>query len=188
MEAKVGLHVNEFIKRRFREACREAGTPREPIFDIKIRAPLTSNNVLIADLVGKVFKEIFGDNALEMELTRACEDFSTLGGSHNVPYAFRNFGGNGNTTGGAVATNHSPYFAPIIESIDSSHWGRCYGTGCTDVSGQVGCQWACSKTVTPTGLTNKQASTPRRGFASVSRMRVTNGHTMPRTCEVTRPR
>lgn len=64
MEAKVRLHVNEFIKRRFREACREAGTPREPIFDIKIRAPLTSNDVLIADLVGKVFKEIFGDNAL----------------------------------------------------------------------------------------------------------------------------
>lgn len=51
-----------------------------------------------------------------MELTRACEDFSTLGGSHNVPYAYRNFGGSGNTTGGAVATNHSPYFAPVIES------------------------------------------------------------------------
>ncbi|KID93437.1 zinc metallopeptidase, partial [Metarhizium majus ARSEF 297] len=116
MEAKVRPQVHEFNKRRFREACREAGTPREPIIDIKVRAPLTSNDVLIADAVGKVFKEIFGDNALEMELTRACEDFSTLGGGHNVPYAYWNFGGSGNTTGGAVATNHFPYFSPIIES------------------------------------------------------------------------
>lgn len=138
MEVEVRLQVHEIIMRQFREACREAGTPREPIFDIKIRAPPTSNDVLIADAVGKVFKEIFGDNALEMELTRACEDFSTLGGGHNVPYAHWNFGGSGNTTGGAVATNHSPYFAPIIEPIDSPHWDRCYGTGCTDVSGEAG--------------------------------------------------
>ncbi|KID63564.1 Hippurate hydrolase [Metarhizium brunneum] len=116
MEVEVRLQVHEFIKRRFREACREAGMPLEPIFDIKVRAPLTSNDVLISDAVGKVFKQMFGDNALEMELTRACEDFSTLGGGYNVPYAYWNFRGSGNTTGGAIATNHSPYFAPIIES------------------------------------------------------------------------
>ncbi|EFY85216.1 hypothetical protein MAC_08727 [Metarhizium acridum CQMa 102] len=64
--------------------------------------------------VGKVFKEIFGNNALEMVFTRACEDVSTLGGGHDVPHAYWNFGGSGNTDE-TVATNYSPYFALIIE-------------------------------------------------------------------------
>lgn len=154
MEVEVRLQVREFIKRQFREARREAGMPREPIFDIKVRAPLTSNDVLISDAVGKVFKQMFGDNALEMELTRACEDFSTLGGGHNVPYAYWNFGGSGNIIGGC---RYKPL--PLLCShyrVGSPHWDRCYGTGCTDVSGQVGCRRACSKTVALTGLTNKQ--------------------------------
>ncbi|KAG8409405.1 hypothetical protein J3459_017581 [Metarhizium acridum] len=114
MDAGVRLQVHEFIKRRFREACQEAGTPEEPTFNIKVRAPLTSNDELISGAVGKVFKEIFGNNALEMVFTRACEDVSTLGGGHDVPCAYWNFGGSGNTDG-TVATNYSPYFALIIE-------------------------------------------------------------------------
>jgi hypothetical protein len=53
-----------------------------------------------------------------MVLTPACEDFALLGAKHGVPYAYWNFGGSAEgagDAGGAVPTNHSPYFAPEVD-------------------------------------------------------------------------
>ncbi|KAF2969165.1 hypothetical protein GQX73_g4405 [Xylaria multiplex] len=106
--------VHEVIRRIIKDGCKAANTPREPEFNFTVRAPLTANDPSVSEALGRVFEGYFGANAVEMQFTRACEDFSTLGAKHSVPYAYWNFGGS-QTTDGPVPTNHSPFFAPAIQ-------------------------------------------------------------------------
>ncbi|KAG5659726.1 hypothetical protein KAF25_002285 [Fusarium avenaceum] len=69
----------------------------------------------IVSPISKVFESYFGSNGGEMSFTRACEDFSTLGAVHSVPYAYWNYGGTPIGTKKPFATNHSPFFAPAIQ-------------------------------------------------------------------------
>ncbi|KAI1756794.1 hypothetical protein F4782DRAFT_526469 [Xylaria castorea] len=105
------LHV---IKRSIEDGCRAANTPQEPVVNFTVRAPLTTNDPSVSGAISRVFGGYFETNAVEMQFTRACEDFSTLGAKHSVPYAYWNFGGS-QTTEEPVPTNHSPFFAPAIQ-------------------------------------------------------------------------
>jgi len=51
-----------------------------------------------------------------MAFARAIEDFSALGGGQNIPYAYWNYGGTLKGAKEPLPTNHSPFFAPEIET------------------------------------------------------------------------
>ncbi|KAF2181559.1 metal-dependent amidase/aminoacylase/carboxypeptidase [Zopfia rhizophila CBS 207.26] len=103
----------KLVEKKIREECRAANTPIEPVVNISVRAPLTSNDPAVTKTVRDVFHSYFGQDVVEMKVNKSCEDFSILGAIHNVPYAYWNFGGSANTEG-EIATNHSPFFAPMI--------------------------------------------------------------------------
>ncbi|KAI1122332.1 hypothetical protein F5Y10DRAFT_287272 [Nemania abortiva] len=105
--------VHRVIRRSIEDECRAANTPQQPIVNFTVRAPLTTNDPSISDPISQVFRGYFETNAVEMQFTRACEDFSTLGAAHSVPYAYWNFGGS-QSSKEPVPTNHSPFFAPAI--------------------------------------------------------------------------
>ncbi|KAI0857671.1 hypothetical protein F4860DRAFT_336894 [Xylaria cubensis] len=114
IKATVREKVLYVIKRSIEDGCKAANTPQEPIVNFSVRAPLTTNDPSVSGAISRVFKGYFEANAVEMQFTRACEDFSTLGARHSVPYAYWNFGGS-QTTEEPVPTNHSPFFAPAIQ-------------------------------------------------------------------------
>lgn len=114
IEENVRTKVLGLIEQKISEECRSAETPKEPIFNYSVRAPLTSNDADSTSQVRNTFDAYFGASSVSMKLTRACEDFSSLGADYKVPYTYWNFGGS-STTEGEIPTNHSPFFAPVIE-------------------------------------------------------------------------
>jgi len=110
----VRRRILALVERRFREDCRSAGVPTDPVFNFTVRAPLTTNDDVISGAVSRVFDRYFAADSISMSFTSACEDFSTLGAPYNVPYAYWNFGGTSPDADEPVAINHSPYFAPVI--------------------------------------------------------------------------
>ena len=115
IKPEIRRHVIDFIKNKFQSDCRAAGVPRDPAFNVTVRAPLTSNDDAIAGPIAQIFRSHFGEKTAEMAFTRACEDFSILGEAHSVPYAYWNFGGTHEDTPEPVPTNHSPFFAPEVD-------------------------------------------------------------------------
>ena len=113
-KSDVRQRVLDLVKNKFLDECRAAGVPRDPEFNHTIRAPLTSNDDAIAAPVSQLFRDYFAVDAVDMVFTRACEDFSTLGAAHNVPYAYWNFGSTPGDVKGPIPTNHSPFFAPEV--------------------------------------------------------------------------
>ncbi|KAI0548879.1 hypothetical protein F4679DRAFT_596256 [Xylaria curta] len=114
VEPNIREKVLRVIKHSVKDGCKAANTPQEPIIKFTMRAPLTTNDPSASGAIGRVFKEYFEADAVEVHFTRACEDFSTLGVEHFVPNAYWNFGGS-QTTEEPVPTNHSPFFAPAIQ-------------------------------------------------------------------------
>ncbi|PSN70427.1 metal-dependent amidase/aminoacylase/carboxypeptidase [Corynespora cassiicola Philippines] len=108
IDPQIRLEAIELIEKKIQSDCKAAGTPKEPIIKFSVRAPLTKNDPDTA------FESHFGTKSLPMRLTRACEDFSTLAATHDIPYTYWNFGGSASTEG-EVPTNHSPFSAPCIE-------------------------------------------------------------------------
>lgn len=115
VKPSIRKRVLAVVEKGIRDECEVAGTPQPPVINFSVRAPLTKNDQSVAGSISQVFEGYFGALAVDMNLTRACEDFATLGASHGVPYAYWNFGGGGNDTEGAGPTNHSPFFAPAIQ-------------------------------------------------------------------------
>ncbi|KAJ8115141.1 hypothetical protein ONZ43_g4737 [Nemania bipapillata] len=106
--------VHEVIRRIIEEKCKEANTPQDPVVTFAVRAPLTTNDPSVSEPISRVFAGYFEASSIEMQFTRACEDFSLLGAEHSVPYAYWNYGGS-QTTEEPIPTNHSPFFAPVIQ-------------------------------------------------------------------------
>ncbi|KAI0097556.1 hypothetical protein GGR51DRAFT_540697 [Nemania sp. FL0031] len=114
LDPAVRENVHEVLKEIIEDGCKAANTPQRPIIDFKVRAPLTSNDPSVTEAISRVFTQYFKDNAVEMQPTRACEDFSILGAKHFSPYAYWNYGGS-ETAEENLPTNHSPFFAPPIQ-------------------------------------------------------------------------
>lgn len=114
IKSDIRSRVLDLIEEKIRSDCAAANTPKEPSFNYSVRAPLTSNNDETTAQVQAAFHAYFDSDSTSMKLTRACEDFATLGAPHNVPYTYWNFGGS-KKADGEIPSNHSPFFAPQIE-------------------------------------------------------------------------
>lgn len=114
VKSTVRERVHDAIKRIIEDECKAANTPQNPVVNFTVRAPLTTNDPSVSEAISRVFTGYFEANAVEMQFTRACKDFSTLGAEHSIPYAYWNYGGS-ETMEGPVPTNHSPFFAPAIQ-------------------------------------------------------------------------
>ncbi|KAL5120649.1 hypothetical protein ACEQ8H_001397 [Pleosporales sp. CAS-2024a] len=115
IESHVRQKVLALIEEKVRSDCAAAKTPKEPMFNYSVRAPLTNNNDKTTAQVQAAFDTYLGSNSVSMKLTRACEDFPTLGAPHDVPYTYWNFGGSKKSSGKEIPSNHSPHYAPDID-------------------------------------------------------------------------
>lgn len=106
----------KLIEKKIRDECRAANAPKEPEFKYSVRAPLTSNDKDTTERVQAAFEAFFGAGAVPVPRNSACEDFPLLAGERDVPYTYWFFGGCQAAEGGEVPTNHSPFFAPEIET------------------------------------------------------------------------
>ncbi|KAJ5460502.1 uncharacterized protein N7458_002054 [Penicillium daleae] len=89
-----------------------------------VSSPATVNDEVSVGRLGDVFREYFRDALVGMESPSASEDFSLLATAVGAPYVMWMFGGvEEETWDEAVAkgtvnelpSNHSPYFAPVIQ-------------------------------------------------------------------------
>lgn len=115
IDSHVRQRVLALIEEKVRSDCAAAKTSKEPTFNYSVRAPLTINNDKTTAQVQAAFDAYFGPNLVSMKLTRSCEDFSTLGAPHDVPYTYWNFGGSKTSKGKEIPSNHSPHYAPEIK-------------------------------------------------------------------------
>jgi metal-dependent amidase/aminoacylase/carboxypeptidase family protein len=89
------------------------------------RFPPTVNDPETTDRLSAAFAAHFGDNAGELELQSASEDFSDIPTALGVPYTYWGVGGtDAHAYAAAVAAgrvaqdipvNHSPFFAPVLQ-------------------------------------------------------------------------
>ncbi|UKZ80068.1 hypothetical protein TrVFT333_007833 [Trichoderma virens FT-333] len=92
------------IKRIVEAACKAGGCDREPLIETISSTPATTNDETTVQTLEKSFKSYFGSSLEHMDVATASEDVSILattkGKLDEIPY------------------NHSPLFAPTIESLD----------------------------------------------------------------------
>jgi amidohydrolase len=123
LDPKARENVLAIVKRVVEEESRAARSPKLPIINHRVRAPLTTNDIFIAKRIRNTFDKYFSTNSHEMEIDHASEDFANL--APGIPYAYWNFGGidaakwdhakRENMTEVLIADNHSPFFAPTIQ-------------------------------------------------------------------------
>jgi hippurate hydrolase len=117
--------VLDAIKRIVTAECQASGSPKEPEFELFDRFPPTVNDPETTDRLSAAFAAHFGDNAGELELQSASEDFSDIPTALGVPYTYWGVGGtDAHAYAAAVAAgrvaqdipvNHSPFFAPVLQ-------------------------------------------------------------------------
>jgi len=92
-----------------------AASAPEPKIEELYDFPFNYNNEEKTDEVVRALREALGDENVELSGPMlASEDFGWLGQSVNVPTVFWWFGGT-ETGDPSGPTNHSPYFAPVLE-------------------------------------------------------------------------
>ena len=113
------------VKRIVKAESDASGAEKEPEFEVISRFPLTVNDKVLAEEVGKVFREKF-EGKFDGEAGResASEDFTVLGTAIGKPCLFWFFGGTdpevydeAERKGEVdkIPSNHSPFFAPIMQ-------------------------------------------------------------------------
>jgi len=117
--------ILDAISRIVKAECQASDSPTEPDFTLFDRFPPTSNDSDTTARVRTAFDSFFGDNATDLPLQTASEDFSDIPTSLSVPYTYWGIGGIDPDTyrqaeaAGRVAqdipVNHSPNFAPVIQ-------------------------------------------------------------------------
>ena len=118
-------HVLDAIRRIVKAECDASGSPKDPEFELYDEFPLTVNDETVTDQVADAFAEFFGDDAQELPLQSASEDFSDIPSAIGTPYSYWGIGGIDPDTYAAavkagrvssdIPVNHSPYFAPVIQ-------------------------------------------------------------------------
>ena len=118
------------IRRIVTAECQASGSPKEPEFELFDRFPATVNDAATTQRVRAAFVNHFGEDAQELDLQSASEDFSDIPNALGVPYTYWGIGGVDPETyraalaAGRVAqdipVNHSPFFAPVLQpTIDT---------------------------------------------------------------------
>ncbi|KAJ5105782.1 Amidohydrolase [Penicillium alfredii] len=118
-------HVCAAIHRIIEAECQAAGAVEKPRITRTYSTPSTINDAKTIAALRGTFQPYFQDDLIDMEPPAASEDFSLLATAVGAPYVMWLFGGlDQNTWDEAVAdgtvdqlpTNHSPFFAPVIET------------------------------------------------------------------------
>lgn len=117
--------VLDAIKRIVIAECQASGCPAEPDFGLFDRFPLTANDPQVTERVATAFARFFGDQAVELDLQTASEDFGDIPTALGTPYTYWGVGCidadryRAAEQAGRVAqdipVNHSPGFAPVIQ-------------------------------------------------------------------------
>lgn len=113
------------IRRIVIAECQAAGSEKDPEFEPYDEFPPTVNDPDVTERVVSAFADTFGDDAGELDLQSASEDFSDLPTALAIPYTYWGIGGidpEQYRTAEAVGRvsqdipiNHSPHFAPVIQ-------------------------------------------------------------------------
>lgn len=117
-------HVLAAIRRIIEAECTAGGCVEKPAITTISSAPATINDGNVVQSLQETFGSYFRDDLVEANPVTASEDFSCLATAVGAPYVMWFFGGTDSRTwDDAVArgtvdelpSNHSPYFAPVIE-------------------------------------------------------------------------
>lgn len=113
------------IERIVRAECQASGSPADPTFERYNRFPATVNDEEITATVRAAFDTHFGEDAIDLPLQSASEDFSDIPTALGAPYTYWAIGGADPVryataeAAGRVAedipANHSPAFAPVVQ-------------------------------------------------------------------------
>ena len=113
------------VRRIVTAECQASGSPHEPDFELFDRFPPTHNDPDATARVRAAFDAEFGDQAQDLPLQSASEDFSDLPNALGIPYCYWGIGGIDADTyhaaeaAGRIAqeipVNHSPNFAPVLQ-------------------------------------------------------------------------
>lgn len=119
--------VVESVRRTILAEADASGAPREPSIEVLSTFPNTMNDPLLTYAVGETFKNVFGDNFRPDDFPRVngSEDFPALANAIGRPYVFWFFGGTDpdlydkakkeGRLQQDIPTNHSPFFAPVMQ-------------------------------------------------------------------------
>jgi amidohydrolase len=117
--------VLDAIRRIVRAECQASGCPKEPVFELFDRFPVTDNDGAATERVEAAFTGFFGDRAQPIGQLSASEDFSDIPTALGAPYTYWFIGGidadryEKAARAGRVAqdipVNHSAAFAPVLQ-------------------------------------------------------------------------
>jgi amidohydrolase len=117
--------ILEAIRRIVTAECEASRSPQPPDFELFDRFPVTENDAEVTEKVAAAFSSQFGEQARELPLQTASEDFSDIPGALGIPYTYWGIGGIDPNSyeraraAGRIAedipVNHSATFAPVIQ-------------------------------------------------------------------------
>jgi amidohydrolase len=117
--------ILEAIRRIVTAECEASRSPQPPDFELFDRFPVTENDAEVTEKVAAAFRSQFGDQARELPLQTASEDFSDIPDALGIPYTYWGIGGidpdsyERARAAGRIAedipVNHSATFAPVIQ-------------------------------------------------------------------------
>ncbi|MGN6413339.1 amidohydrolase [Flexivirga sp.] len=113
------------IRRIVTAECAASDSPKEPEFELYDEFPPTVNDDATTELLAAAFADFFGDDAQELPLQSASEDFSDIPTALGIPYSYWGIGGTdpdayavaaqAGRVSADIPVNHSPFFAPVIQ-------------------------------------------------------------------------
>jgi metal-dependent amidase/aminoacylase/carboxypeptidase family protein len=117
--------ILDAIERIVTAECTASRSPRPPELELFDRFPITDNDPAVTERVAAAFADHFGDDAGQLPLQTASEDFSDLPRALGAPYSYWGIGGadrslyeQARATGRLsedVPVNHSAHFAPVLQ-------------------------------------------------------------------------
>ena len=117
--------VLQAIQRIVTAECEASRSPQPPTFELYDHFPLTDNDPQATARVTNAFREHFGEQAQDLPLQTASEDFSDIPTALGVPYTYWGIGGidpqtyeqarAAGTVSETIPVNHSAAFAPVLQ-------------------------------------------------------------------------
>ncbi|SPO06273.1 related to metal-dependent amidase/aminoacylase/carboxypeptidase [Cephalotrichum gorgonifer] len=117
--------IHDAIRRIVKAECEASNSPKEAEIEVMFATDTVDNDEALQAALSESFAQHFKDAwNPKAEIVTASEDFNELANAVGKPYCFWFFGGHDpaedealSAEGGLenIATNHSPFFAPVIQ-------------------------------------------------------------------------